>query len=100
MPLRVDALSKYIFDYGENVLLMSATIVDHKNFAKTLGIDQYKYIEVDSTFESNKAPIYVSVANKLNKGNMEKMLPKILTQIQSICESHKHEKVYSKAYKR
>lgn len=92
MPLRVDALSKYIFDYGENILLMSATIVDHKNFAKTLGIDQYKYIEVDSTFDSNKAPIYVSVTNKLNKGNMDKMLPKILTQIQSICESHKHEK--------
>ena len=92
MPLRVSALSKYIFNYGENVLLMSATIVDHKNFAKTLGIDEYKYVEVDSTFDSNKAPIYVSVANKLNKSNMEKMLPKVLSQIQTICESHKHEK--------
>lgn len=92
MPLRVDALTKYIFDYAENVLLMSATIVDHKNFAKTLGITDYKYIEVDSTFDSSKAPIYVSVNNKLNKANMDKMLPRILSQIETICESHKNEK--------
>ena len=71
---------------------MSATIVDHKNFAKTLGISEYKYIEVDSTFDSSKAPIYVSVQNKLNKANMEKMLPKLLQQIEAICESHKNEK--------
>lgn len=92
MPLKVDVLSKYIFNYAENVLLMSATIVDHKNFAKTLGISEYKYIEVDSTFDSSKAPIYVSVQNKLNKANMDKMLPKLLQQIEAICESHKNEK--------
>jgi Rad3-related DNA helicase len=92
MPLRVNALSKYIFNYADNVLLMSATIVDHKNYAKTLGIDEYKYIEVDSTFDSTKAPIYVSVKNKLNKSNIDKMLPKIVSQIESICESHRQDK--------
>ena len=92
MPLRVNALSKSIFDYGENILLMSATIVDHKNYASSLGITDYKYIEVDSTFDSNKAPIYVSVHNKLNKSNMPKMLPHIVSQIETICESHKNEK--------
>ena len=92
MPLRVDALSKYIFDYAENVLLMSATIVDHKNYAKNLGIDNYKYIEVDSTFDSNKAPIYINTTNKLNKANLPKMLPTLATQIKSICESHQNEK--------
>ena len=92
MPLRVDALSKSIFDYGENILLMSATIVDHKNYAKSLGITDYKYIEVESTFDANKAPIYVSVHNKLNKANMVKVLPHIVSQIQTICETHKNEK--------
>lgn len=92
MPLKVDVLSKYIFDYAENVLLMSATIVDHKSFAKTLGISDYKYIEVDSTFDPNKAPIYISTHNKLNKANMQKMLPKLLAQIETICETHKNEK--------
>lgn len=92
MPLKVNALSKSIFDYGENILLMSATIVDHKHYAKSLGITEYKYIDVDSTFDSNKAPIYVSVHNKLNKANMVKVLPHIVSQIQTICESHKNEK--------
>jgi Rad3-related DNA helicase len=92
MPLKVDVLSKYIFNYADNVLLMSATIVDHKNFAKTLGITEYKYIEVDSTFDSKKAPIYVSTNTKINKGNLPKMLPIIANQIQTICNSHPNEK--------
>ena len=92
MPLRVDVLTKYIFNYADNVLLMSATIVDHKHFAKTLGIDQYKYIEVDSSFDSQKAPIYISTNNKLNRNNMQKVLPAIAAQIKTICESHKNEK--------
>lgn len=92
MPLRVDTLSRYIFDYADHVLLMSATIVDHKNFAKTLGITDYKYIEVDSTFDSKKAPIYVSTRNKLNKANMVTMLPRLAAQIQDICKSHGNDK--------
>jgi len=92
MPLKVNVLSKYIFNYAENVLLMSATIVDHKHFAQTLGITDYKYVEVDSTFDSAKAPIYVSIHNKINRANMDKMLPRILSQIETICDSHKNDK--------
>ena len=55
-------------------------------------IDNYKYIEVDSTFDSNKAPIYINTTNKLNKANLPKMLPTLATQIKSICESHQNEK--------
>lgn len=91
-PFKVNTLSKYIFDYAENVLLMSATIIDHRNFAKNLGITKYKYIEVDSTFDAKKAPIYVSVTNKLNHANIEKMMPKLIDQIESICEDHKNDK--------
>ena len=49
-PLRVDFLSQYIFNYADKVLLMSATIIDPNTFCKTLGIDKFKYIEVDSSF--------------------------------------------------
>jgi Rad3-related DNA helicase len=92
MPLKVDALAKYIFDYGENILLMSATIVDHKSYAKSLGITEYKYVEVDSTFDSKKAPIHISSTNKLNRSNMQKVLPSMAAQISQICEVHKNEK--------
>ena len=92
MPLKVDKLSKYIFKYADNVLLMSATIIDHKHFAKNLGIDQYEYVESESTFDSNKAPIYINTKNKINHYNLKKTLPKIVKQIESICIDHEFDK--------
>jgi len=91
-PLKVDKLTKYIFNYGDKVLLMSATIIDHKHFAKTLGITDYKYIEVDSTFESEKAPIYINTKHKINHYNLKKILPTIIKQIDNICKAHAGEK--------
>jgi ATP-dependent DNA helicase DinG len=91
-PLRVNNLSKYIFDYGDRVVLMSATIIDHKNFCKTLGIDKYKYIEVDSSFDPKNAPIYANTKVKLSFNNLKQNLPKLKKQILDICEHHKLEK--------
>lgn len=91
-PLKADRLSRYIFDYGENVLLMSATIIDHKNFAKSLGITNYEYVEVDSDFDPYRSPIYVSSRNKLNYKNLTNVLPAICDQIKTITDHHKNEK--------
>ena len=91
-PLKVDSLSKHIFDYADKVLLMSATIIDPANFAKTLGITDFTYVEVDSTFDAKKAPIYFNTTNKLNFSNLKSNLPKIAQQIQALCEKHKGEK--------
>lgn len=91
-PLRVNTLTSYVFGHADRVLLMSATIVDHKNFAKTLGITDYKYIEVDSVFDSAKAPIHISRSYKLNRANLDKCLPLIAKQIKEICDSHGKDK--------
>lgn len=87
-PLRVDTLTKYIFSYADKILLMSATIIDHKNLAKTLGIKNYKYVESESAFDPKKAPIFVSTKNKLNHANLQKALPAVVEQIKAICEKH------------
>ena len=91
-PLRVDKLSDSIFRFGDKVLLMSATIIDPANFAKTLGIKKYKYIEVDSAFESKNAPIYVKVGEKINYKNLKEKLPKLAQDTFKICEFHKNHK--------
>jgi Rad3-related DNA helicase len=91
-PLKVDRLSKHIFDCGDKIVLMSATIIDPNNFCKTLGIEKFKYIEAESTFNANKAPIYVNTKTKLNYNNIKTQLPKIAKQIQEICNIHKNEK--------
>jgi Rad3-related DNA helicase len=91
-PLRADCLTKYIFNYADNVLLMSATIIDHKHFAKSLGITDYEYVEVESDFDAGKSPIFVSSQNKLNYKNLPIVLPQICDQIKTITEHHKTEK--------
>jgi Rad3-related DNA helicase len=91
-PLKANTLSKYIFDYGDKVVLMSATIIDHKHFAKSLGITEYEYIEVDSTFDPNKSPIFISTKHKLNYKNLKIVLPDICNQIKLITDHHKHDK--------
>jgi Rad3-related DNA helicase len=88
-PLRIDKLSQHIFNYGEKILLMSATIIDHKHFARTLGITDYEYIEVDSTFSAKKAPIFCAGRVKLNYKNLKSSLPYIAKQIKNLCDQHK-----------
>lgn len=91
-PLRVNNLANSIFKCADKVLLMSATIIDHANFAKNLGIEKYSFVEVDSTFDPKKAPIYISTKIKLNRANLEKNLPILAQQVQKICDQHKGEK--------
>lgn len=91
-PLRAESLTKHIFSYGDNILLMSATIVDHKNFAKTLGITDYEYVEAESDFPAERSPIYVTSQNKLNFKNIKVVLPKIAEQIKQISNMHNNEK--------
>lgn len=91
-PLKIDSLTKYIFQYADKILLMSATIIDHANLAKVLGIKKYKYVEAQSVFDPKKAPIYISQTNRLNQSNLQKALPTIIKQIKQICAEHKDEK--------
>lgn len=91
-PLHANTLSKYIFNHGEKVVLMSATIIDHKHFAKSLGITDYEYVEVDSTFDPTKSPIYISSKYKLNYKTLNNALPGICEQIKAIIDHHKTDK--------
>ena len=92
MPLKVNKLAQRLFDYGDKIILMSATIIDPVNFCKTLGIDDFKYIEAESSFEPKSAPIICNSKYKLNYYNMKANLPKVIKQIQQICEHHKNDK--------
>jgi len=92
IPLKVNKLSKHLFNFGEKIILMSATIIDPETFCKTLGIEKYKYIEAESTFDPKKAPIYVRSKTKLNFNNLATQMPTIAKLVRDICEFHKNEK--------
>lgn len=91
-PLKVDKLAQYIFNYADHVIIMSATIIDHKNFCKNLGIQKYEYIEVDTEFDHAKAPIHVMEKQKINYSNLKEMLPKLAKQVEGILKEHSDEK--------
>lgn len=92
MPLHIDELATGFFNNCDTVILMSGTIIDVKTFAKTLGIKQYKYIEMDSEFDPEKSPIYSCTKYALNHANLDKFLPSIIEMSVKICESHKNDK--------
>jgi Rad3-related DNA helicase len=92
MPLHIADLATGFFNNCDTVILMSGTIIDVKTFAKTLGIKQYKYIEMDSEFDPEKSPIYSCTKYSLNHSNLDKFLPSIIEMSVKICESHKNDK--------
>ena len=87
-PLKVDKLSHTLFDNAEKVLLMSATIIDSANYAKSLGITDYVYIEIPSAFDPANAPIVVSSKYKMNRNNWETLMPTFKGIIEKICRDH------------
>ena len=92
-PLYVNTLTDDLFDCAKTVILMSATIIDPVNFAKRLGIKDYEYIEVENTFDPKKSPIYCSVAKyNLNYKNIDSNLPKVIKQIDKICNHYNDKK--------
>jgi Rad3-related DNA helicase len=91
-PLKVDKLSQYIFNHADHVIIMSATIIDHKSFCKGLGIAKYEYVEVNTEFDHTKGPIHILVKQKLNYNNLKEMLPTLAKQVRGILEEHKDDK--------
>ena len=92
MPLKVNKLSNHLFKYADKVILMSATIIDPSNFCKSLGIDKFKYVEAESSFNAKDSPIHCNTKVKLNYHNLARNLPKVIDQIKQICEAHSQHK--------
>jgi ATP-dependent DNA helicase DinG len=92
IPLKVNKLSKYLFDRADKVVILSATIIDPPSYCNTLGITDYEYIHVESDFDPKKSPIHIMVNQKLNFQNLKSMLPKLRDQIEGILDLHKDDK--------
>jgi Rad3-related DNA helicase len=91
-PLKIDKLSNYLFRNADTVIFLSATIIDHANFCKHLGVTDYKYIEVGSLFDPKKSPIYILAKQKLNFKNLKEMLTTLCDQVAGILSAHPNSK--------
>jgi len=91
VPYDIKPLFKEIFGVADRVLLMSATLSNHEQYTKTLGIskDEYEYIELESPFNPKKSPIFCSTKYNLSYSNNNKDLSDMLEVCLSLCDKHK-----------
>lgn len=86
MPYQVDKLAQQFFRYANHVVLMSATIVNVQSFAKTLGIEEYIYIDAPSSFDPARG--YISGWRepfRPNYKNKNAVIPQIAGVARQIC---------------
>jgi Rad3-related DNA helicase len=85
---------KLLFRLGNKVLLMSATILDPVMFCEELGIplDQVQYINVPSSFDPERSPIYPLNVGKINSKNFEEKLPESIKALEEVLDIHAHQK--------
>lgn len=90
-PITVAPFGNRIFQYGQRVLLMSATILDAKELANSLGIEEYAFIRTPTPFPKENRPVYVGNLN-MKKNNRPQSWPVMLHMVQAILEEHAGEK--------
>ena len=80
--------------YGDNVLMMSATILSSKIFCDEIGIspDEVYYLKVPSTFPTENHPIWAMNVGSMNRHNIRKTLPKMVKAIENILDEHPNDK--------
>jgi Rad3-related DNA helicase len=93
-PCDVRPLAQEVFGYADKVLLMSATISNHEEYAKSLGINknEYDFIDIPSTFDASRSPIHITSKFNLSYKSIKNDLPRVVEAIRRICELHKNEK--------
>ena len=93
-PIKIDKYADLFFQHGEICIFMSATILDYKNYAKWLGIneDEIYAIRRESPFDTHRNPIKTYENISLNYDNREKNAPKTIPIIEDILKKHENEK--------
>tara|TARA_Y100000310_G_C20700429_1_gene829239 strand:- start:3304 stop:4935 length:1632 start_codon:yes stop_codon:yes gene_type:complete len=84
----------YLFRLGHRVLLMSATILDHSAFCRSLGISpsEVSFLRLSSPFPTENRPICFAGVGSMNASNISNTLPKMKEMVREILNQHPNEK--------
>ncbi len=90
-PIRVDNFSNYLFDWGNRILLMSATLPHLSILCSSLGISQesIKRLTIPSTFRKENRPVIFIPVDKMNRSSWKITLEKIISFLIVYCKHHK-----------
>jgi len=103
-PLTIDLFAAdSLLNFGEHRLYLSATILDHKSFCKSLGIDhqEAEFIRVPSTFPPENRRLYFTNTGYMNMNNLDETLPNVVNDVIKALNYHKAEKglIHCHSYK-
>jgi ATP-dependent DNA helicase DinG len=84
----------YLFKMGRKVIFLSATILNGKAFADSLGLkeDEYDYISIPSPFPIENRPIFTQGIGSMSSNSIQNSLPHLKTAVEAILEEHQGEK--------
>jgi ATP-dependent DNA helicase DinG len=95
-PLDTSSYCKSVFEKCSKTLIMSATILDHKEFCRNVGLnpDKVKFIQVPSDFPLKHRPIIPMNVAYLNYNNLQSNEVKmaIAKTVDNLMTLHKKEK--------
>jgi Rad3-related DNA helicase len=95
-PLDIAPYCKFVFGKASKTLIMSATILNHKSFCRSVGInpDEVKYIQIQSDFPIENRPIYPLDIAYLNYSNLQSsdVISRIAKTVDNLMFVHKNDK--------
>jgi ATP-dependent DNA helicase DinG len=85
---------KLLLPGGKKRLFMSATILSHKVFGKSIGLDmeKTKFIQIPHGFPVANRLIHLDYAGPMDYKNKAKTMPKLMRKINKIMDKHNNEK--------
>jgi ATP-dependent DNA helicase DinG len=84
----------YLFKMGRKVVFLSATILNGKAFAESLGLkqDEYDFISIPSPFPAKNRPVFTQGIGSMSKNSIESSLPNLKLAVEAILEQHENDK--------
>ena len=83
-----------LFKLGKKVIMMSATVLDHKALCELLGIglDDVSFISIPSPFPVKNRPIVVCGLGSMSSKEIDSTLPRMAEGVKKILDNHPTEK--------
>lgn len=94
-PIDVSLYSQEnLFKFGNNVLMLSATIIDKNIFCKSIGLDpnDVAYLSIPSPFPLENRPIHYFPVGSLSMSKIDKTLPILSEAVKMLLDQHVDEK--------
>lgn len=82
------------FNQAERTLALSATILDHEMWARSLGLkpENVAFIKTDSPFAKEHRPVVIDYAGPMSFKRQEDTFPKMVEKVRTILLKHREER--------